>query len=49
MAVHDIEMDIVGAGGVDSPHRLAERGEVRGENRRRDPDGLLHESLVATA
>ncbi len=32
MAVHDVDMDPVGAGGVDGVHFLAETGEIGGQN-----------------
>ena len=36
MAVHDVDVDPVGAGLIDRAHFLAEPGEVRGEDRGRD-------------
>src|SRR5258706_10913133 len=42
--VHDIDMHPVAAALVDRPHLLAEAGEVGGEDRRRDKDGLCHAS-----
>ena len=45
MAVHDIDVDVIGACLVDGLHFVAEAGEIRGEDRRCDLDGLLHDSL----
>ena len=42
MTVHDIDMDPVGAGGVDRAHFLAELGEIRGEDRWGDDEWALH-------
>ena len=36
MAVHDVDMDPVGAGRIDGAHLLAELGEIGGQDRRRD-------------
>ena len=41
MAVHDIEMDPVGAGLVDRADLLAQPGEVGGEDRGGNKDGSL--------
>ncbi len=40
VVVHDIEMHDVGAGGQDIVHFLAQTGEVGGENRRSNSEGL---------
>ena len=45
MAVHDIDMDVIGARFVNGLHFVAEAREICGEDRRRDPDGLLHDSV----
>ena len=45
MAVHDIDMDPVGAGGVDGPDFLAELGEIGGEDRRGDDERSRHRLL----
>ncbi len=42
MSVHHIEMDPVGAGSVDRLDLLAEAGEIGGEDRGRDFEGLIH-------
>ena len=39
MAVHDVDVDPVGAGLVDRAHFLAELGEVGGQDRRGDERG----------
>src|ERR1044071_8676626 len=39
VVVHDIEMDEIRPGGGDGAHFLAEPGEVRGEDARRDAKG----------
>ena len=43
MAVHDVEVDPVGAGGDDIAHFLSELGVVGGENGRGDPDRQGHD------
>ena len=45
MAVHDVDMDPVGAGGVNRPDFLAELGEIGGEDRRGDDERSLHRLL----
>ena len=45
MAVHDVDMDPVGAGGIDRAHLLAELGEVGGQDRRRDDERAMHFNL----
>jgi hypothetical protein len=40
--VHHVDMDPVGAGGVERTHFLAELGEVGGQNRRGDDEGMAH-------
>ena len=45
MAVHDVEMDPVGAGGFDRAHLLGELGEVGGQDRRGDDERALHRAL----
>ena len=45
MAVHDVDVDPVGAGGVDRAHFFAEFGEVGGEDRRGDDEWALHRLL----
>ena len=47
MAVHDIDMDPVGAGRIDRAHLLAELGEVGGEDRRRDDERAMQQVLHA--
>ena len=37
-AVHHVDVDPVGAGGVDGAHLLAQSGEIGGQNRRSDDD-----------
>ena len=44
MAVHDVDVDGVGAGGLQRPHLFAEAREVRCQNRRRDAHRPLHGS-----
>jgi hypothetical protein len=39
MAVHDIDVDPVGAGGVDRSYFLAKAREVSGQDRGRDKQG----------
>jgi hypothetical protein len=46
MTVHDIDMDPVGAGGIDRAHFLAELGEIGGEDRRGDDEWALHRLLT---
>src|SRR3546814_7503496 len=41
MAVHDIDVNVIGAGVRDRAHRLAHAGEIGGQDGRGDPDGLL--------
>jgi len=45
VVVHDIEVDEVGAGGENVVHFLAEAGEVGGEDRRSNYEGL-HDAPV---
>ena len=45
MAVHDVDMDPVGAGGIDRADFLAELGEIGGEDRRGDNERALHRLL----
>ena len=42
MAIHDVDMDPVGAGGIDRAHLFAELGEVGGQDRRRDDERAMH-------
>ncbi len=49
MAVHDVDVDPVGARGVDRPHFLAEPREIGREDRRGDADGLLHGETLTPA
>ena len=42
MAVHHVDMDPVGARGVDGADLLAKAREIGGENGRGDADRLLH-------
>ena len=42
MAVHDVDMDPVGAGGIDRADLLAELGEIGGEDRRGDDERTVH-------
>ncbi len=46
MPVHHVDMDVIGAGSGDRPDFLAQPGKVGGEDRRRDPELLLHRGLV---
>jgi hypothetical protein len=39
MAVHHVEVNPVGAGGIDGADLFAQPGEIRGQNRRRDHQG----------
>jgi hypothetical protein len=39
MPVHHVEMDPVGAGGIDGADFFAEFGEIRRQDRRRDDEG----------
>ena len=45
MAVHHVDMDPVGAGGIDRAHLLAEPREIRGEDRRRNEQRTAHGGL----
>ena len=45
MPVHHVEMDPVGAGGLDRAHLLAQLGEVGGQDRRRDEERAGHDGL----
>ena len=49
MAVHDVDMDPVGAGGVDRAHLLAELGEIGGEDRRCDNQRAWHGASPSVA
>ena len=49
MAVHHVDMDPVGAGGVDRAHLLAQPGEIGGEDRGGDADRLLHGATLTSA
>src|SRR5262249_47644078 len=42
MAVHDIDMDPIGAGGVDRAYFLAEFGKIGGQDGRRDDERTRH-------
>ena len=42
VAVHDVNMDIIGAGFVDRAHFFAQSGEVRRQDRGRYTGALLH-------
>src|SRR5262252_4014085 len=42
MAVHDIDMDPIGAGGVDRAYFLAEFCKIGGQDRRRDDERTRH-------
>jgi hypothetical protein len=42
MSIHYIDMDPVGAGGVDRAHFLAQFREIGTQDRRRNTDGLGH-------
>ena len=46
MAVHDIDVDPVGAGFVDRAHLFAETREIGREDRRGDADALLHDGRI---
>ncbi len=46
MAVHDVDMDPVRAGGVDRAHFLAKPREIGGEDGGSDADGLHAPSLT---
>ena len=48
MAVHHVDVDPVGAGGVDGADLLAELGEVRGENGGGDEERACHERAGST-
>ena len=39
MAVHDVEVDQIGAGGIDGADLFAQFGEIGGQDRRRDNEG----------
>ena len=39
VSIHHVEMDPVGAGGIDRAHFLAELREIRGQDRGRDDQG----------
>ena len=45
MPVHHVEMDPVGAGGVDGADFLTQFGEIRGQDRGRDKQRAGHEFL----
>ena len=45
VAVHDVDVDPVGAGGIDRAHLLAELGEVGGQDRRGDEQRTVHAIL----
>ena len=49
MAVHDVDMDPVGAGGVDRADFLAELREIGGEDRRGDNERAMHQGLIDIA
>src|SRR5688500_4846482 len=49
MAVHDVDMDPVGAGLVERPHFLAEASEIGGQDGGSDADVLLHTESVTSA
>ena len=48
MAVHDVDMDPVGAGSVDRADFLAKFGEVGGEDRRGDKERAPHLVLLGS-
>ena len=48
MAVHHVDMDPVGAGGVDRAHFLAQLGEIGGQDRRGDNERAIHRGLLGT-
>ena len=41
--IHDVNMEVIGAGSGDRAHFLAEPREIGRQDRRRDPDCLLHD------
>ena len=45
MAVHDVDMDPVGAGGIDRAHFFAQFREIGGEDRRGDDERARHLEL----
>ncbi len=47
VAVHDVHVDAVGAGGLGLADLLAQPGEVGGQDRRRQLDGDSHVSVLA--
>ena len=47
MAVHDVDVDPVGAGRIDGAHLLAELGEIGGEDRRSDDQRAMQQVLHA--
>ena len=49
MAVHDVDMDPVGAGGIDRAHLLAQFREIGGEDRWGDDERAGHGFLRAYA
>jgi hypothetical protein len=49
MAVHDVDMDPVGAGGIDRANLFAELCEIGGEDRRGDNERAGHWILRAYA
>jgi hypothetical protein len=42
MAIHHIDMDVIGAGGIDGTDFRAQAGEIGRQNRWRDAGVLLH-------
>ena len=48
MAVHDVDMDPVGAGGIDRAHFLAQFREIGGQDRRGDHERAMHRGLIGT-
>ena len=48
VAVHDIEMDPVGAGGVDRAHLLAQPREVGGQHGRGDQRAFGHDGMLSS-
>jgi hypothetical protein len=45
MAIHDVDMDPVGTGGIDRAHLLAEFGKIGREDRWGDDERALHRIL----
>src|SRR6185312_13672982 len=45
--VHDVDVDVVGASSADRAHLFAKPRELGREDRRRDPNVLLHDRLVS--